>query len=357
MLRGTIVKHPAVKSALPVGSRRRALAAKAFNRVWPAPPPTAASRQRAQVASQPKPQSADQQLRAEEKKLRAKWQSSRPEILGHYLVTGVQDPRINVQSIMARHMFVRALFGSEFDSVMSEELVWAVELNNAIRLKAAELGVSLKVTSDPAKQADIDKACEVIADRVGTYGERWRNILADREADRLSVLEYACGSANDYRSFADYGIARFLDYTGVDITEANIQNARKMFPDVNFRVGSVLSLPEADRSVDFVIGFDIMEHLSLAGMQRAMDSAIRVCRRGIYFAYFIMEEIPDHVEIPVSNYHRNRISAPLIRQQMADAFDTVELINIPKMLREDYDYPYNISRRAYSLIAEGPRAA
>ena len=171
------------------------------------------------------------------------------------------------------------------------------------------------------------------------------------------MLEYACGSANDYRSFADYGIARFLDYTGVDITEANIKNARQEFPDVDFRVGSVISLPEADRSVDYVIGFDILEHLSLAAMDQALGDAIRICRRGIYFAYFLMEEIPEHVAHPVRNYHRNQLSAPLIRQRMARAFDTVQLINIPKMLQDDYNCSYNMLQRAYSLIAEGPRAA
>jgi hypothetical protein len=67
-----------------------------------------------------------------------------------------------------------------------------------------------------------------------------------------------------------------------------------------------------------------------------------------------MEEIPEHVERPVRNYHRNRISAPLIRQRMAGRFEHVELINIPQMLREQYGYPHSHARRAYSLIAEGP---
>jgi hypothetical protein len=68
-----------------------------------------------------------------------------------------------------------------------------------------------------------------------------------------------------------------------------------------------------------------------------------------------MEEVGEHVERPVRNYHRNRISAPQIRRKMADHFESVELIDIPAMLREEYDYPHSHARRAYSLIAEGPR--
>lgn len=273
-------------------------------------------------------------------------------MLGRYLVSGYQDPRINAQSILARHTLVRALFGSEFDSLMREELAWAVELNDAIRVRAAELGIKIRVTLNPDRYADVQRATEVIADRVPEFGRRWQDALADRQAPPLSVLEYACGSANDYGAFADYGIARFLDYTGVDLNETNIANARRRFPDVNFRAGSILSLPEPDRSVDYVIGFDIMEHLSLPAMQHAMDTAVRICRRGLYFAFFLMDEVPNHVDNPRGDYHRNLLSAPQVRQDMARRFGTVQLIRIADMLRDNFGYAHSHTRRAYSLIAE-----
>ncbi|MBO0776813.1 MAG: hypothetical protein J2P34_10910, partial [Actinobacteria bacterium] len=85
MLRTVIGAHPAVKAVLPAGSRRRATVAGAVHRLWPAP-----------------------QLHAEETKLRGTWAGYRQDMLGRYLVSGYQDPRINVQSILARHMLVRA---------------------------------------------------------------------------------------------------------------------------------------------------------------------------------------------------------------------------------------------------------
>ncbi len=276
-------------------------------------------------------------------------------MLERYLVSGYQDPRINVPSILARHTLVRALFGSEFDSLMRDELAWAVELNEAIRVRAAELGVVMKPTLDPDHHADVQRVSEVIADRAPEFGRRWQDALADRQAPALSVLEYACGSANDYGAFAGYGIARFLDYTGVDLNETNIANARRRFPDVNFRVGSVLDLPEQDRSMDYVIGFDIMEHLSLPAMQHAMDAAVRICRRGLYFAYFRMDEVPEHVDNPRGNYHFNLLSAPQVRQDMARRFGTVQLIQVADMLKDNFGYAHSYNRKAYALITENPK--
>jgi ubiquinone/menaquinone biosynthesis C-methylase UbiE len=214
--------------------------------------------------------------------------------------------------------------------------------------------VTISATMNPETYADIQRVTEVIADRAPLFAGRWRDALASREATPLTVLEFACGSANDYRALADYGIARFLDYTGVDLNETNIANARRFFPDVNFRVGSVLSLPEADRSVDYVIGFDIMEHLSLPAMQQAMDSAARICRRGLYFAFFRMDEVAEHVNNPRGNYHFNLLSAPQVREDMAGKFASVQLIRMPEMLSETLGYAHSYNPRAYSLITEGP---
>jgi ubiquinone/menaquinone biosynthesis C-methylase UbiE len=196
---------------------------------------------------------------------------------------------------------------------------------------------------------------EVVADRAPTLAKRWREALAGRQAPPLRVFEFACGSANDYRALADYGIARFLDYTGIDLNENNIANARRRFPSVDFRVGSILSLTEPDRSIDYVTGCDIFEHLSLQGMQTAIDAAVRICRRGVYFGFFRMDEVPEHEELPLRQYHLNVLSAPRMREHMQQRFASVRLVHVRKMLKDDYGYAHSYDRRAYSLIAESPR--
>jgi len=324
-----------IRAALPLHSRRRSVIAR--------------------VVGRPRLAAGQDALRAEESKLRSVWSGYRQEMLEVYLVSGYQDPRINAQSILARHLLIRTLFGSEFDELMREELAHAVELNEAVRVRAEELGVTISATLDPEGQAAVRRVTEVIEDRAAAFAGRWQDALRGREAARLSVIEFACGSANDFRSFADYGIARFLDYTGIDLNETNIANAKRMFPDVKFRTASILSLPEADRSVDFVIGFDILEHLSLPAMHEAFDAAVRICRRGIYFAFFRMNEIPGHENNPRGNYHINQLSAPMFREQAKKRFASVQLLHVPTMLADDYGYKHSYNPKAYSLIAERPR--
>jgi 2-polyprenyl-3-methyl-5-hydroxy-6-metoxy-1,4-benzoquinol methylase len=295
---------------------------------------------------------AAKRLRVEEAKLKRVWAGYKTENLDVYLVVGYQDPRINVQSILARHMLVRALFGSDFDDLMREELVHAVELNEAIRVRADELGINLDAGGREAL-ANSARVGEAIADRAPIFGARWRGALAGREAAPLSVLEFACGSANDYRAFADYGIARFLDYTGIDLNETNIANAKRRFPDISFRAESILSLSEADHSVDYVIGFDILEHLSLPAKRTAMDAAVRICRRGVHFALFRMEEIPDDIATPVRNYHSNTLSAPRMREYMGTRFSSTQLINIAELLKTGFGADHTDNPKAYTLVAEG----
>ncbi|MDQ1739433.1 MAG: hypothetical protein QOE53_1085, partial [Pseudonocardiales bacterium] len=118
----------------------------------------------------------------EEAKLRGVWARTSSEILEVYLVTGYQDPRLNAQSILARHTLVRALFGTRFEDLMRDELAHAVELNNAIRLRAKELGVPLTSTMNPERLAIVGQVMDVIADRAPVFAGRWREALAAEQA-------------------------------------------------------------------------------------------------------------------------------------------------------------------------------
>ncbi|MBA3529615.1 MAG: class I SAM-dependent methyltransferase [Propionibacteriaceae bacterium] len=340
-------RNPFVRAVLPRGSKRRTLVAKAVRRV------------RALTPLRKKPHRAEVSRLQEEAKLKRVWSRHLTEMLDIYLVSGFQDPRLNAQSIIGRHTLVRALFGSEFETLMREELAHAAELNDAIRLRGLEQGVRLTATMNPELQAGVQRVMESVADRLPIFAGRWQEALSGREATPLRVIEFACGSANDYRAFADYGIARFLDYTGIDLNVKNVANARRRFPEVDFRVGSILSLPEKRRSVDYVIGYDILEHLSLQGMQTVLETAERIARRGLYFAFFRMDEVPEHEEHLRGNYHYNLLSVDRMREHMEQRYASVQLIHIAKMFEDEYGYPhsYDYNRRAYSLIAEDPLPA
>ena len=54
--------------------------------------------------------------------------------LRDYLVQDVEDPRINVQSILMRHFLVERLFGKRFDPLAEHELRFGLVVNWLLRL-------------------------------------------------------------------------------------------------------------------------------------------------------------------------------------------------------------------------------
>ncbi len=329
-----------VDSLAPAGSRRRAVVGR---------PARELVRYVSKLSPGARPTAADHD---EEGKLKQSWAAFSPETLEAYLVSGYQNPRINAQSIMARHFFVRQLFGCEFDELMHEELRFCVETNEAIRQRAAEMGVTMGAFTNPDKRAAVERVCAVIADREQVFERRWRDALAAKSAEPIRVLELACGSANDYRSLAKYGIARFLDYTGIDLNDKNIANAKARFSDVDFEVGSILDLPYDDGSFDYVLAFDIFEHLSLSAMEQAMSEAMRLAKTGLVFAFFIMTDAPEHNERPKRSYHWNELSASKIEETLREAFPDIQAWHIPTFLQQNYGYGHYYNKKAYTVIAQ-----
>jgi SAM-dependent methyltransferase len=170
-------------------------------------------------------------------------------------------------------------------------------------------------------------------------------------ADSLRVLEFACGSANDYRALTEYGLARFLDYRGVDLNAANIANAKRRFPEVDFRQDSILDLSDGDGAFDLVIAADIFEHLSPTGLERALGEAMRLGRRGVILTFFNMAEIPDHVVHPKRQYHLNQLSRPRIEARLRSRYPMVEVIDVARWLAESYGYTRSYNPSAFTIVA------
>src|SRR4051812_1344494 len=68
-------------------------------------------------------------LERETEKLKRSWMQHDPEMLRDYLVAGVEDPRINVQSVLTRHSLIVALTGARFERLLEHELRFAIVLN------------------------------------------------------------------------------------------------------------------------------------------------------------------------------------------------------------------------------------
>lgn len=281
------------------------------------------------------------------------WSLGDADMLDRYLVSGYQNPRINVQSILIRHFLISKLFGSDLEQLAEEEVRFAVVLNELLRQRALALGVTMGSFLNPAKHAAVRRVDQVIAERQTEFEERWRAELADRTLKSIRVLEFACGSANDFRAFVGYGLAGHLDYVGVDLTSKNIENALRRFPHAQFQVGNILDLPYADASFDFVIASDIFEHLAQQEMERALDEACRIARRGVLLTFFNMSDAPEHMVQRRRAYHWNRLSRPRIETQLRRRFSSLITIPVAAWLQERFDYPHSYNAHAYTIIAEG----
>ena len=280
------------------------------------------------------------------------WSARSAAMLDRYLVSGYQNPRINLQSILLRHFLVDRAVGAGFEELKAGEIRLAVELNEVLRLRAAELGVKMGSYLNPSRQAAVRRVDEAIAEREGEFVDRWRSALPASSERRLRVLELACGSANDYRAFVDYGLAAHLDYRGIDITDKNIENARRRFPGVAFEVGDVRDVRHPDGAFDYVIASDVFEHLSLDGMERALGEAMRLATRGLALTFFNMSESAEHEDRPTKLYHWNRLSRPLIEARLRERFPSVRVVRISAWLREEHGYAHSYNPHAYSIFAE-----
>jgi SAM-dependent methyltransferase len=295
--------------------------------------------------------------RAERLLLKRTWGTGSAAMLDAYLVSGHQNPRINVQSVIERHFLIARLLGVEAHELMEREITFAVELNEVLRRRAQELGVKMGSYRNPIKHAAVRRVDAAIAEREHEMLERWRARLADAPiGERLRVIEFACGSANDYRAFAEAGLAPHLDYLGVDLSAKNVANARRRHPEARFEVGDVLELPYADRSFDYVVASDLFEHLSLDAMERALDQAARLAREGLVLTFFNMADVPEHEIHRRRAYHWNRLSQPLIVERLRQqGLTAITPVPVTGWLKRRHGYAHSYNRHAWTVFAERER--
>ena len=112
------------------------------------------------------------------------------------------------------------------------------------------------------------------------YTKEWHiPIAADFPSARgLKVLEIGCGLGTDGAQFAEAG----ADYTGVDLTEAAVELARKRFELFGlagkFQTADAENLDFADESFDLVYSHGVLHHTPETG--KAIREIHRVLRPG-----------------------------------------------------------------------------
>jgi len=323
-------------------------------------------------------------LKQETQRLTKSWMRHDQRILRDYLVKDVEDPRMNVQSILTRHFLIKQLFGRRFDSLMEHELRFSLVMNWVQRLlkkpirlwqlqavldallrgedNAEGLEIPSYITETFASLMLPNYICDVLsgwpaetaedsipAYLLSTFQAIWREVLFCEHSQRISVLEPACGSANDYRFIDAYGIGRLLDYTGFDLCKKNVYNASQMFPKIRFNVGNVLEIDAGDKTVDYCFVHDLFEHLSIEAMETAIEQICRVTRRGICIGFFNMYAGHRYIVKSIDDYHWNTLSMNKAKTAFEQCGFIVESIHIDTFLRTKFGCGDMHNKRAYTF--------
>ena len=179
----------------------------------------------------------------------------------------------------------------------------------------------------------------------------WKEFLKNRKFHPVSLIEFGCGSANDYRMWAASGVASLLDYTGVDVSSSNIRNARKRFDEVNFIVGDVCCLDADDEAFDVTVAFDVYEHLSPTALFLALGESLRVTRDECWISLFNADSCSDHAFQEVGDYHWNKLSLPSLADEVRPLGFEVEIYSVPGILESRFDGYRHYNREAHIIVA------
>ncbi len=305
--------------------------------------------------------------------------------LRDYLVQDVEDPRINVQSILTRHFLVERIFGKQFDSLAEHELRFALVVNWLVKLlkksvTAGQLQVVLDALLTGRDDADGLQIPSHVSETfagltlpnyicalfnwapvetteapipeylMSTFQAIWSEVLASEQYQSISVLEPACGSANDYRFIETFGIARLLDYTGFDLCDKNVHNARQMFPRARFEVGNVLEIDADDKAFDYCFVHDLFEHLSIEATEAAISELCRVTRRDICAGFFNMHAGGEHIVKAVGDYHWNVLSTVRTKAVFERYASKIEAIHIDEFLKSKLGWADTHNKGAYTFV-------
>jgi len=327
----------------------------------------------------------EKRFKLETERLKKAWMRYGRDTLRDYLVRDVEDPRINVQSILTRHFLIERLFGDRFRDLMEHELRFSLVMNWVLKLlkksvRASQLHAvldALLAGEDSAEGLEIPSyisenfaalaipnyICDLLCWSpvettdvpipeylMSTFQRVWCEVLADEQPQCISVLEPACGSANDYRFIESFGIARLIDYRGFDLCEKNIRNAQQMFPEAHFKVGNALEIKAEYKVFDYCFVHDLFEHMSIEAMEVAVSEICRVTRRDICAGFFNMHDGDQHIVKTVDNYHWNTLSIAKTKAIFERCASAMRVIHIDEFLASKLGYKDTHNKGAYTFI-------
>ncbi|BBY43396.1 SAM-dependent methyltransferase [Mycolicibacterium celeriflavum] len=155
------------------------------------------------------------------------------------------------------------------------------------------------------------------------YWFRRHEVVYERLSDRCAqrdVLEAGCGEGYGADLIAD--VARRV--IGLDYDESAVAHVRARYPRVDMRQGNLAQLPLADRSVDVVVNFQVIEHLWDQG--QFVAECARVLRPG----GTLLMSTPNRItfspgrDTPINPFHTRELNAAELTELLTEAGFSME---------------------------------
>ena len=324
-------------------------------------------------------------IERENGRLRDSWNTLPIEHLANYLSIEEQDQRINTHSILTRALLIDTLWPDRFTAWVDEEfrfglvMSWLLqtlrsgarrdELLEALHADEADENIPRLVrdttawlqtedcpipdyVSEALLFSDPDQpGWYLFEPAMDTFATLWPALLSDQPGRRISVLEIACGSGNDYAAIQQFGLAAHIDYAGFDISWKNVRNARARFPCINFFESSILNSGLPDNGYDYLFVHDLIGHLSPNGMETALQEIMRIVRTEAWIHCHNVADIERHEIRPFLMYFKNRLSIKQLSASLTAAGATVDALPLSELLDGKFGYAPAYTEAAGSLIA------
>ncbi|MFU8847508.1 MAG: class I SAM-dependent methyltransferase [Opitutales bacterium] len=306
------------------------------------------------------------------------WDRISPGKLDSYMIQEVEHPAYNAQSVLIRAFIIDRLFPGEAAEIIEAELYYSAcasaalaanrEGNFARFYHALRHGATDYLLPPFLNQAhskrfagyfDLDKLLDDLAIGLSVgfdhfkspFEKIWHDFLRERTSQPCRLMEFGCGSANDYRMWAATGLDARVRYRGIDVSSSNIANARKRFPCVDFAVGDICQVEAEDAAFDITLAFDVYEHLSPAALGLALRESLRVTRDECWMSFFNADTSPQHSFREVEDYHWNRLSLPVLVEEIKASGFEVELYSVQDVLASKFEGYQHYNQEAHILVA------
>jgi O-antigen biosynthesis protein len=145
-----------------------------------------------------------------------------------------------------------------------------------------------------------------------------------------TVLDAGCGEGYGSDILAAYAKA----VTGIDISGNNISRARKKYARGNlvFKQASLDSIPLADRSVDLIFCFEVIEHMEEPMQQRFLRESARILRdQGMLIISTPNKKLYTDKRVIINEFHKHEFSYDEFKAVLSETFEHV------LFLRQNYD--------------------